>query len=153
MTATLEIFRGGRWRPAAVLNALDESRGLGGVCQFEYLPEYAGEFAGPETSKAAGLSCRLPADFQLYELDHWPAFVLDLLPSGYGRKQWLEILKLQDGPASDWSLLLRGTAFPPGNLRVAEAVAAKDMNTKVPTSGGGCHAHEGSSGIHARRGG
>ena len=137
MTATLEIFRGGRWRSAAVLTAFDESRGLGGACRFEYLPEYAGEFAGPETSKAAGLSCRLPADFQLYELDNWPAFVLDLLPSGHGRRQWLEILKLKDGPASDWSLLLRGTAFPPGNLRVAEAVAAKDMNTKVPTSGGG----------------
>ena len=137
MTVTLEIFRGGRWRPAAVLTAFDESRGLAGACQFEYLPEYASEFAGSETSKAAGLSCRLPADFQLHELDHWPAFVLDLLPSGYGRRQWLELLELQDGPASDWALLLRGTAFPPGNLRVAEAVAAKDMNAQVPTAAGG----------------
>ena len=34
-------------------------------------------------------------------------------------------------------MLLRGTAFPPGNLRVAEAVAEKDMNALVPTAGGG----------------
>lgn len=137
MTATLEIYRGGNWRPAAVLTAFDVSSGIAGTCQFEYLPEYAVDFAGSETSKAAGLSCRLPADFQLYELDHWPAFVLDLLPSGYGRRQWLKLLSLQDGPASDWPLLLRGTAFPPGNLRVAEAIAAKDMNALVPTSVGG----------------
>ncbi len=136
MMATFEMFRGGHWRPTAVLTAFDESRGFAGACQFEYLPEYAAEFASAKTSKAAGLSCRMPTDFQLYELDHWPAFVLDLLPSGYGRQQWLELLDLQKGPAADWPLLLRGTAFPPGNLRVAEAVLAKDMNLRVPTSGG-----------------
>ncbi len=136
MSATLEIYRGGAWRPAAVLAPTDEQAGLAGACQFEYLIEYAADFAGPDSASAAGLSCRFPADFQQYRMDHWPPFVLDLLPSGYGRQQWLEQLELQDGPAADWPLMLRGTAYPPGNLRVAEAVAAKDPNAPVPTAAG-----------------
>jgi len=136
VSATLEIYRGGAWRQAAVLAPTDEQAGLAGACQFEYLIEYAADFAGPESASAAGLSCRFPADFQQYRMDHWPPFVLDLLPSGYGRQQWLEQLELQDGPAADWPLMLRGTAYPPGNLRVAEAVAAKDPNTPVPTAAG-----------------
>ena len=110
MAATLEIYRGGAWRSAATLAPFDEQTGLGGACRFDYLVDYAIDYAGPDTSAAAGLSCRYPANFQHYRLEHWPAFVLDLLPSGYGRRQWLEQLKLRDGPAADWSLLLRGTA-------------------------------------------
>ena len=136
MAATLEIYRGGRWLPAATLAPLDEAAGLSGASLFDYLVEYAVEFAGPETAEAAGLSCRFPTDFQQYRLDHWPPFVLDLLPGGYGRRQWLEQLGLPDGPPADWPLLLRGTACPPGNVRVAEAVAAKDVNTLVPTEAG-----------------
>lgn len=136
MVATLDIYRGGRWLPAATLAPLDETAGLSGASQFEYLIDYAIDVAGPETAEAAGLSCRFPADFQQHRLDHWPPFVLDLLPSGYGRRQWLERLGLQDGPSADWPLLQTGTAFPPGNVRVAEAVAAKDPRTPVPTDSG-----------------
>ena len=137
MAATLEIYRGGAWQPAAVLTPPDEQAGLAGACRFEYRVEYAADYAGPGTSAAAGLSCRFPADFQQHRLNHWPPFVLDLLPSGYGRRQWLEQLELQDGPAADWPLLLRGTAYPPGNIRVAEAFAARDPDTLVPTASGG----------------
>lgn len=136
MVATLETYRGGRWLPAATLVSLDESAGLGGASLFEYLIDYSIDFAGPQTAGAAGLSCRFPADFQQHRLDRWPPFVLDLLPNGYGRRQWLEQLSLQDGPSADWPLLLRGTAYPPGNIRVAEAVAVKDPNTLVPTATG-----------------
>jgi len=74
-------------------------------------------------------------DFTQHDEPHWPAFALDLLPSGYGRQQWLDLLlELRDAPSADWPLLLRGTAFPPGNLRIAEAVAAKDLSTLVPTA-------------------
>lgn len=136
MTATFEIYRDGRWQTAAVLTPTDEAAGLDGACQFDYVLEYAAAFAGPDTAAAAGLSCRFPADFQQYRLDHWPAFVLDLLPNGYGRQQWLDQLEIQDGPTADWPLLRRGTAYPPGNLRVAEAMAAKNPSTPVPTAAG-----------------
>lgn len=136
MTATIEIYRGGSWRRAATIVPSDESAGIAGGCRFEYLIDYAAECAAPDVSGAAGLSCRFPADFQLYELGHWPPFVLDLLPSGYGRQQWLKQLELKDGPAADWPLLVRGTAYPPGNLRISEAVAAKHPDTLVPTAAG-----------------
>jgi serine/threonine-protein kinase HipA len=136
MTATIEIFRGGTWVPAARLVPADTDQGYLGSCKFDYVLEYAAEFAGLETAQAAGVSCRYPADFQPYDLKRWPAFILDMLPSGYGRQQWLEQLELQDGPRADWPLLTHGTAYPPGNLRTTEAVAAKDPNTLVPTADG-----------------
>lgn len=136
MTATLEIYRGGDWVPAAILVPAELTAGHRSACVFDYALEYAAKFAGPQTADAAGLSCRFPADFQQYRLDHWPAFILDILPSGYGRQQWLEQLQLPDGPSADWPLLTHGTAYPPGNIRVAEAVAAKDTSTLVPTASG-----------------
>ncbi len=148
MTATIEIFRHGTWQPAATLSPLSENAGFNGECRFEYLLDYAAELAGPDTHQAAGLSCQYPVNFHLYALPAWPAFALDILPSGYGRQQWLEQLKIGDGPTADWPLFLRATAFPPGNLRVAEAVAAKDSTTLVPTAQGdvvAMHAHPGFS--------
>ena len=136
MAATLEIYRADRWHPAARLTPADQGAGTSGACRLEYLHEYALAFSGPESAQATGLSCRFPTDFQLHDLATWPPFVLDILPSGYGRRQWLDQLDLADGPAADWPLLMHGTAFPPGNLRVAEAVAAKDPDTLVPTAGG-----------------
>ncbi len=136
MVATFEIYLGGAWRPAAELTPVDEQAGVRGASRFGYLDEYAVDYAGLNTSAAAGLSCRYPADFQLHRLDYWPPFSLDLVPNGYGRRQWLEQLALQDGPAADWPLLLRGAAYPPGNIRIAEAVAAKDPNTLAPTASG-----------------
>jgi serine/threonine-protein kinase HipA len=134
--ATIEIYRGARWQPAATLTPEKPPQGYRGRADFEYRIEYAVDSAGPQTAAAAGLSCRYPVDFDLHRDPHWPAFVLDILPTGFGRRQWLEQLELADGPNADWPLLLRGTAFPPGNLRVAEAVAAKRLDTKVPTASG-----------------
>ena len=136
MVATFEIYRDGRWQRAATLTPVEVAGGIGAPCRFEYDMDYAIELASPGTAKAAGLSCRFPVDFRLLSLPHWPAFALDLLPSGYGRQQWLEQLDLPDGPGADWPLLLAGTAFPPGNLRVAEAVTARDFGTLVPTGDG-----------------
>jgi serine/threonine-protein kinase HipA len=136
LLATLEVFRDGHWQKAAQLSSEDEAPGLAGACRFEYVLEYAAEYAGPENAARSGLSCRYPTDFQLHVLRHWPPFALDLLPSGYGRQQWLKQLDLSDSASSDWPLLLNGTAFPPGNIRVAEAVAAKDSTILVPTAGG-----------------
>lgn len=134
--ATIETYRGGRWQPAAVLTPENPSQGYRGPADFEYRIEYAADYAGPETAAAAGLSCRYPVDFDLHRDAHWPAFVLDMLPTGFGRWQWLKHLELADGPSADWPLLLHGTAFPPGNLRVAEAVAARRPDTRVPTTEG-----------------
>lgn len=134
--ATIEIFRGDRWRPAAVLRPQDIHLGYRGPSHFEYNLEYAADLAGPNTTGPAGLSCRYPVDFTQHDEPHWPPFILDLLPSGFGRQQWLDLLELKDVPSADWPLLLRGAAFPPGNLRIAEAIAAKNLSMLVPTATG-----------------
>jgi len=134
--ATIEIFRDGRWCSAGMLHPTNSQRGYRTACDFEYLVEYAAEYSGPKIAQKAGLSCRYPVDFDLHQEAHWPAFILDILPAGYGRQQWLEQLEITDGPASDWPLLMRGTAFPPGNLRIAEAAAAKDLSCMVPMANG-----------------
>ena len=119
-----------------MLHPTNSQQGYRSTCDFEYLIEYSVEYSGPKIAQQAGLSCRYPVDFDLHQEVHWPAFILDILPSGYGRQQWLEQLEINDGPASDWPLLMRGTAFPPGNLRIAEAAAAKDLSCMVPMANG-----------------
>lgn len=135
-TATVEIYRGGSWQTAGRLQPTRSEQGFRGASSFEYLLDYAADNASPESAPAAGLSCQYPVDFDIHQLTCWPAFILDILPGGYGRRQWLEQLKIADGPTSDWPLLMRGAAFPPGNMRIAEAVTAKDRTLKVPTAGG-----------------
>jgi serine/threonine-protein kinase HipA len=134
--ATVEIFRVGRWQAAGVFRPEDFRQGYRGSSRFEYLLDYALDNAGESLAPAAGLSCRYLVDFALHSENCWPAFILDLLPSGYGRQKWLEQLDLDDGRTADWPLLIRGTAFPVGNLRVAEAVAAKNPSHQVPTTTG-----------------
>ncbi len=134
--AIIEIFRGGCWQPVAKFRPTKPDLGYRGTSNLEYLHTYAIDYAGPNIAQAAGLSCRYPVDFDLHTQVHWPAFMLDILPSGHGRQQWLNHLKLKDGALADWPLLLKGTAFPPGNLRIAEAAAAKDLSCEAPKADG-----------------
>jgi serine/threonine-protein kinase HipA len=56
-------------------------------------------------------------------LPHWPAIILDILPSGAGDN-------------ADWPLLLHGAGSPPGNLRIKEAHATRSSNQTLPTADG-----------------
>ncbi|WP_459862466.1 type II toxin-antitoxin system HipA family toxin [Endothiovibrio diazotrophicus] len=122
---TIEIFLGGVWRPAAALRSSRpeaEALGFGGPCWLEYDATYAVEQLG--RSDRAALSVCHPVSFDLRKGEHWPAFLLDLIPSGHARRVWLGRLGIADGPTADWSLMLNGAGYPPGNLRIREAVAA-----------------------------
>ena len=53
----------------------------------------------------------------------WPPFLIDLLPSGAGRRAWNRRMQIdKDGPQADWHLLIKGAGHSPGGLRIAEAV-------------------------------
>lgn len=122
MVCHIQIFLKGRWQTAAVLEpdvrTLD--RGVDGACLLQYDIDYAVAFLGQQT---AALFPGLPVGFELFRFDHWPPFLVDLLPGGAGRRVWLRRMEIQkDGPHADWPLLTRGAGSPPGNLRVAEAV-------------------------------
>lgn len=136
-TAHIDVFTDGHWQLAARFRPANPDQGYRGSGEFEYLLDYAVDYAGPMHADRAAVSCRYPVDFDLHSTPYWPAFLLDILPAGYGRQQWLEQLAINDGPSADWPLLLRGAAFPPGNLRIAEAAAAKNTSTRAPTEDGG----------------
>jgi serine/threonine-protein kinase HipA len=69
-----------------------------------------------------------------YKPPAWPAFLVDLLPQGYGRVELLRQLERAEhaGPVADWALLCAGAGNPVGNVRVKEAyewVAERTGNT------------------------
>ncbi len=109
------------------LNVDNVSAGYRGGSHFSYELDYFSEEI--TTAAAGGVSCCYPVDFDTHRLSTWPAFLLDILPSGAGRQHWLSHLQISDGPSADWQLLLSGAGFPPGNLRIAEAV--RDLGQEV----------------------
>jgi serine/threonine-protein kinase HipA len=120
MNASIQIFHHGRWHTAATFTPDPRSltRGFAGGGVFEYDIDYAVVHQGDD---AARVALPYPVTFELYRGDRWPAFLLDIMPTGAGRRVWLRRLGLRDGAPADWELLVKGAGNPPGNIRVAEA--------------------------------
>ena len=95
-------------------------KGIEGNGWLQYDVDYAAAHLGdPKAELVPGLE----VGFELHRFEHWPPFLIDLLPSGAGRRAWLKRMQVaEDGPQIDWHLLLRGAGHPPGQLRIAEAV-------------------------------
>ncbi|MCP8900621.1 type II toxin-antitoxin system HipA family toxin [Gilvimarinus xylanilyticus] len=119
--AHIEIHHSGRWHLAGIVQVDDPERGIYGRGHFDYHVSYAGNHL-QESPDWRAVSCQLPISFSNYTYPHWPAFVLDLLPTGAGRRHLIDKHGLNDGPSADWTLLMHGAGAPPGNLRVREAV-------------------------------
>lgn len=115
MKADIEININGEWTPVA---SFEERRSGGGWLEYEsdYVVSY-------KDTPHARVGLRYPVNFSLYEPLKWPAFLLDIIPSGAGRRVWLRKLGLTDNDSIElnWDLLLAGAGNPPGNLRVAQA--------------------------------
>jgi serine/threonine-protein kinase HipA len=117
MLVTLQIFIDGAWTIAGTF----ESRG--GISSGGYL-EYDPNFVLDhlENRPECRMGLRYPINFELFQDGRWPAFLLDILPTGAGRRVWVRRLGLADGEKADCQLLLNGAGNPPGNMRVAESV-------------------------------
>lgn len=123
MKCTIELFVGDRWITAATFETLKDSdveQGYKGQGHFLYDDGYVVNHIDERGISA--VSCRYPVNFELHRTTTWPAFLLDILPSGAGRRILLEKLRIPDGPTADWQLLLRGGGNVPGNIRIAEGV-------------------------------
>lgn len=121
-TCTFQIFLDGAWHDAAVLELTgDSAQGVAAPTYLIYLPEYALQHWG--RVDAAALSVTAPVELQEYKAQNWPAFLVDLLPQGYGRIELLRQLERDEnaGPVADWALLCAGAGNPIGNVRVKEA--------------------------------
>ncbi len=121
-TLHLQTFIGGAWRDAADVDLTgDIRRGVQASTRLTYVPSYVLEYMG--RIDAAALSITAPVDFSSDGFDTWPAFLVDLLPQGYGRLELLKQLERNElaESAADWELLCAGAGNPIGNLRVKEA--------------------------------
>jgi len=122
MHCRIEIYRDGRWQTAATFEPDPQTldKGIKGGCRLEYDFDYA---VNNLNNNNAELIPGLTVGFELFRFDHWPPFLIDLLPAGAGRRAWLRRMQVKnDGPQTDWHLLVKGAGNPPGNLRIAEAV-------------------------------
>ncbi|GAC1532964.1 MAG: type II toxin-antitoxin system HipA family toxin [Ramlibacter sp.] len=119
---TVELFANGRWTPVASVSLLaPKERGWKTATLSGYDATWSADHAGAQDAWA--LCTAQPVGFEPVELPHWPVFLIDTLPQGYGRRELLRRLKLpetMEEPA-DWPLLLAGAANPIGHLRVQEA--------------------------------
>jgi serine/threonine-protein kinase HipA len=119
---TLQLYATGFWQDVASV------RLLGDVRQGWRTTSYTGydvtwAFEHMNARDAHALSCRFPVGLEPTQLSHWPVFLIDMLPQGFGRRELLHRLGLPETSEapSDWPLLLGGAGNSIGNLRVKEA--------------------------------
>lgn len=128
MKADIEIFHQNKWHLAATFSLLGDTaweQGYRAPGLLAYDIEYAASHINQ--SGITAISACYPVDFAITKTATWPAFLLDLLPSGAGRRALLHLLNQpEQGPKLDWQLLMQGAGNPPGNLRIKQAAELLD---------------------------
>lgn len=133
---TIELFLDGRWQEAALVTLTGTiTAGWEAATSTGYTLDHALNWQGRRDAHAC--SHTFPVGLTELALNTWPAFLMDLLPQGYGRQ---ELLRQLDMPvtaeqAADWQLLLAGAANPIGNMRIKEAAAWLGRQGPGPTTG------------------
>lgn len=119
---TIEIFSAGQWRKAAQFGLYGGNYSAGYLAggRLTYDLDYVFPRIG-EDRIVDRVGCLYPVNFELYRGESWPAFLLDLVPTGYARQIWLKSLGLKDDDSAWWQLLHHAAGNPPGNLRIAGA--------------------------------
>lgn len=140
MDLQLEKFVHGSWRSAATLTIHEPQRGIVSPCTLEYLPEYALDFL--DTTGEPALSVHLPVNFTPRWYPRWAPFLLDVLPSGFGRELLVahDGWPRPDGGHNDAAVLACGASNPAGNVRVAEAYHW--LQERLPAQAEGWHLEE-----------
>lgn len=118
MEIILQKYIDNKWVDAALLTIPDSelTKGVESRIHFEYLPEYVYEYA---SHPGAAISVRYPVNYELIHEHGWLPFLYDLLPSGAGRRNWINRLALGNDSRQVDSILLReGAHNPIGDLRV-----------------------------------
>ncbi|MBF0199639.1 MAG: type II toxin-antitoxin system HipA family toxin [Planctomycetes bacterium] len=129
MRVELEISNAGQWEKAGSVSLLgEESSGTTGSCLLEYDNKYAFKYLSELGSHA--LSLRYPVNFAVEREGHWPAFLLDLMPSGAARRILEKKLKIKNSKIFDWKLLNAGGSNPIGNIRVKPTQHTLSQNNK-----------------------
>lgn len=119
---TLQIYQEDEWLDCAIVEIVGQQQtGWQAATRTSYLFEYAISYMDLRDGHA--LAYHLPVNVQNTLQSTWPAFLMDLLPQGYGRKELLRQLNFSENTQeqADWALLKAGAGNPIGNLRIKEA--------------------------------
>lgn len=119
---TIQIYHNQEWLDCAIVELLDnEILGWHVPTRTSYLLEYA--ISHMDHIDGYALTANLPVNVQSHLCQTWPAFLMDLLPQGYGRKELLQQLHFSENAQekADWFLLKAGAGNPIGHLRIKEA--------------------------------
>lgn len=123
MKSIIEIHHKGQWHQAALIEAGGRDR-----CTFEYLPQYVfGEVAQP-------VSLTLPLSIDTRQtMNKCPAFLLDMVPQGNGRRYLVHKLSINDSDDLILPLIQHGAFNLVGRLRLDTAVkfAAQEIENDV----------------------
>lgn len=126
---TIQLYASGHWHDVANV-ALFGAQTLG--WQAPTYSGYATEWAVEHTGRrdAWALCSQFPVSLAPLKQPHWPVFLIDMLPQGFGRAELLRQLNLSATAEAiaDWPLLLSGAGNPIGNLRVKEAAQWLDAH-------------------------
>jgi serine/threonine-protein kinase HipA len=120
----LELHVDGDWILAAEVRCDDVAGGVRSSTRLEYDFDYLADATELDARDLRAVSCRYPVGYGVHAEDVWPAFLLDLIPSGAARRHWEAELGVPNAPSSDWAVLVAGGGNPPGNVRVQEAAEA-----------------------------
>ena len=128
-TCTIQLHAHGAWHDVASVGLHGPEReGWKTKTYSGYAVEWAFEHAAAVDAHA--LCANWPVGLEALQLPHWPVFLIDMLPQGFGRQELLRRIGQAPtaGVAVDWQLLLAGAGNPIGNLRVKEAAAWLETN-------------------------
>lgn len=128
----LELCLNGAWTVAAEVRCDDVAGGIRSSTRLEYDFDYLAEISDFDARDLRAVSCRYPVGYGVHAEETWPAFLLDVIPSGAARRYWERELGLPNTPSSDWTILANGGGNPPGNVRVREAALALDTASSHP---------------------
>lgn len=119
---TIQIYQDDQWLDCAIVELMGENEhGWQTPTRTSYLFEYAISYMDLHDGHA--LAYHFPVNVQNKINETWPAFLMDLLPQGYGRKELLRQLNYSENAQeqADWALLKAGAGNPIGHLRIKEA--------------------------------
>ena len=129
----LELYVEGAWHVAAEVRCDEVTGGVRSPTRLEYDFDYLERTGAFDTRDLRAVSCRYPVGYGVHAEETWPAFLLDVIPSGAARRFWESELGLPNAPTSDWGVLVAGGSNAPGTVRVREAAAAlEDQSPEHP---------------------
>lgn len=118
MRSTIEVFRHGQWIPAAEFEPV-------GPSPYTATFEYRVDYVFSDDPVPVSLALPVTTDRVGFDADGGappcPAFLLDLVPQGRGRKYLAQELKIADGEQQDLLFAQHGAFNPIGNLRLDTA--------------------------------